>query len=290
MSRRAEVLPAFMSKQVVAARRFYLAERAGESRRPTVVCGGWERATRDYQIRRAGFRYSALEFVVGGRGSLRMGGRVHPLSRGVVFAYGPGVPHEITSDATEPLSKYFVDFGGAGAARAMTAAGIAPGVCHRVAAVEEVQAAFEHLLATGQRRTPTAAKIATLQGQILLLLVSEVRLPGGARTHRARRTFLRCRDYLERNFATLRTAEEAAAACRVAPAYLSRLFRRFAGEPAYRFLMRLKMDQAAALLEQQQLNVSETAEVFGMDPFHFSRVFKRVHGRPPLSFLQQDPS
>ena len=50
--------------------------------------------------------------------------------------------------------------------------------------------------------------------------------------------------------------------------------------------MRLKMNQAAAVLERQDLNVGETAELFGMDPFHFSRAFRRVHGRPPISFLQ----
>lgn len=103
----------------------------------------------------------------------------------------------------------------------------------------------------------------------------------------SRQTFLRRRDFLEQNFGALRTAEEAAAACGVAPAYLSRLFRRSTGQPAYRCLMRLKMNRAAALLERGALNVGETADAMGMDPFHFSRAFKRVHGRPPVSFLPQ---
>lgn len=279
-----------MSKQVAEARRFYLEAAASGRNAPVVVCGGWERTARDYEIRRAGFPYFALEFVAGGRGWLNLRGRRHPLSRGVVFAYGPGVAHTITADATERLSKYFVNFAGGGAEAAMREAGIAPGTCHAVAAVDEVQTAFEHLLEAGRRGTRTAARIAALQGRILLLLVSEVRLPSSARANRSRETFLRCRRHLEENFATIATAEEAAAACHVAPAYLSRLFRRFAGQPAYRFLMRLKMNHAATLLEQQALNVSETANAFGMDPFHFSRAFKRVHGRSPLSFLRSRAS
>lgn len=290
MPRRADALPSFMSKQVADSRRFYLGPRTGRSPGPAVVCGGWERTERDYEIRRDGFRYCALEFVVGGRGTLRMGGRAHALGRGVVFAYGPGVAHEIATDATDRLSKYFVDFAGPGAEAAMRAAGVPPGACFTVAASDELQAAFEHLIGAGRRGSPTAARIAALHGQILLLLVSEVRLGPGTREVRARRTFVRCRDHLEAHFASLRTAEEAAAACGVAPAYLSRLFRRFAGQPAYRFLMRLKMHHAAALLSRQQHNVSETAEALGMDPFHFSRVFKRVHGRSPLSFRERQES
>lgn len=286
MPRRVQELPKFMSKQVAEARRFYVEPAARERRGAVVVGGGWERTARDYAIRREGFRYWAVEFVVGGRGTLRMNGQTHALGRGVVFAYGPGVAHEITTDPEERLSKYFVDFTGKDAEAAMAAAGAAPGSCLEVAAVDEVQAAFEQLLSAGRRGTPTAAKIAALQGRILLLLLSEVRLPAGDAGNRARRTFLRCRDYLEQNFTQVRSAEEAAAACGVAPAYLSRIFRRFAGQPAYRFLMRLKMNQAAALLELQQANVSEVAEALGMDPFHFSRAFKRVHGIPPVAFLR----
>jgi AraC-like DNA-binding protein len=273
-----------MSTQVADARRFYLAATTVKAGTPAVVCGGWERSARDYRISRSDFRYFALEFVAAGRGALRMRKRAHSLSRGVVFAYGPGIPHEITTDSTNLLSKYFVDFAGPGAEAALKAAGVAPGTCHTVAAVEEVQAAFEHLIAAGRRGTPAAARIATLQGQILLLLLSEVRVPRGTRISRSRQTFLRCREFLEMKFATVRTAEQAAIACGVTPAYFCRLFRRFARQSAYQFLMRLKMNQAATLLERHALNVGETAEVFGMDPFHFSRAFKRVHGRPPIFF------
>ncbi len=286
MPRAPQVLPSFISQQVSDARRFYFEATPKGDRGPRVVCGGWERTERDYRIARSGFRYLGLEFVAGGRGMLHMRGRAYPLSRGVVFAYGPGIAHEITTDSTDRLSKYFVDFAGVRAKAAMKAAGIAPGTCHAVASADEVQAAFEHLLAAGRRGTPAAAQIAALQGQILLLLLAEERLPGGTRSAGSRQTFLRCRDFFETNFATIRTAEQAAVACGVAPAYLSRLFRRFTGQPAYRFLMRLRMNQAAALLERGALNVSETAEAMGMDPFHFSRAFKRVHGRPPVSFLQ----
>ena len=281
----AGALPSFMSKQVAAARRFYFEPPKKQPDRLAVVCGGWERSDRDYAIARPGFRYFGIEFVAGGRGTLKIRGREYPLGRGVVFAYGPGVEHEITTDAKDRLSKYFVDFCGVGAAAAMKTAGIGPGSCLTVASADAVETVFEHLLAAGRRGTSTAARIAALQAEILLCVITDVRLTRGTRSAQARQTFLRCRTLIEEQFATLRTAEEVAAACGVAPAYLSRLFRRFAHQPAYQFLIRMKMNEAAAILRRRALNVSETAEALGMDPFHFSRVFKRVHGRSPVSFL-----
>lgn len=217
---------------------------------------------------------------------LRMAGKSHALARGTVFAYGPGVAHTITTDPEDRLSKYFVNLSGRGAAAAMQAAGVVPGDCHAVAAVDEVQAAFEQLLFAGRRGTRTSAKIAALQGQILLLLVSEVRLPSSQRSNPALATYLRCQRYIEDRFLTLQTAEGIAAACHVAPAYLSRLFLRFAGQPPYRFLMRLKMHHAGTLLEEKRLIVREAADALGLDPFQFSRAFKRVHGLSPRAFVR----
>jgi len=279
-------LPPFMSLQVAEARRFYLPTFPKPGDGPCVVSGGWERCARDYKIRRSGFPYFTVEFVVGGRGTLHIGGRAHALVRGTVFAYGPRVAHTITTDPAHRLSKYFVNFFGRGAAAAMREAGIAAGACHAVAVADEVQAAFEHLLTAGRRGTQTAARVAALQGRILLLMVSEVRLPSGTHESQSLQTFRKCQNFLEENFASVNTAEEIAAACHVAPAYLSRLFRRFAGQPAYRFLMRLKMNHAATLLEQERLMVREVADAFAMDPFHFSRAFKRVHGLSPVAFLR----
>ncbi len=275
-----------MSREVVEARRFYLGLQRRRADEPCVVAGGWERSAPDYRIERGGFRYCTLEFVARGRGTLRIRGRNHALARGSVFTYGPGVAHAITPDPAEPLSKYFVNFAGPGAEAAMRASGVALGTCQTVTAADEVQAAFEQLLFAGRRGTRTAARIAALQGRILMLLVSEVRQPGTARANHALHSFLRCQRHLEDNFLRLQTAEELAAACHVAPAYLSRLFVRFAGQPPYRLLMRLKMHHAAGLLDGGQSLVREVADRLGLDAFQFSRAFKRVHGLSPQAFVQ----
>ncbi|HLP07758.1 MAG TPA: AraC family transcriptional regulator [Opitutaceae bacterium] len=286
MDQRGTKLPAYMSSQVAQARRFYLGRPKRSAGEPTVVSGGWERSAPDYRIERSGFPYYTLEFVARGRGTLRLRGHTHPLARGSVFAYGPGIEHTITTDAGERLAKYFVNLAGPGAEAALRASGVAPGSCQTVTAIDEVQAAYEQLLFVGRRGTKTSAKIAALQGRILLLLVSDVRQPGVARANHALHAFLRCREFLENHFLALQSAEAIAVACHVTPEYLSRLFVRFAGQPPYRLLMRLKMHHAASLLDEQHLLVREVADKLGMDPFQFSRAFKRVHGMSPLAFGQ----
>ncbi|PTY03249.1 AraC family transcriptional regulator [Opitutaceae bacterium EW11] len=278
--------PPLMSNQVADARRFYLDQRPKRNTGFAVVCGGWERCAADYEIRRQRYPYLTLEFVVGGKGTVALGGRTYALSRGAVFAYGPRMPHVIRTHPEDRLSKYFVNFCGTEVQGLMRTAGVAAGGCYAVESVDEVQAAFEHLLSAGRRGTGAAARIAALEGQILLLMLSEARLPEAARTQQAYQTFSRCRAYLENNYLSLRTAAEAAAACHVAPAYFSRLFARFSGQAPYQLLMRLKMNHAATLLQEGRWMVREIADGFGMDPFHFSRTFKRVHGLSPAGFLR----
>lgn len=50
--------------------------------------------------------------------------------------------------------------------------------------------------------------------------------------------------------------------------------------------MRLRMNQAAARLEESGRLVREIGDEFGMDPYHFPWVFKRVHCLSPEKFLK----
>jgi len=105
--------------------------------------------------------------------------------------------------------------------------------------------------------------------------------------HQAFQTFVRCRSFLDEHFLEVATAEEAAEACHLDPAYASRLFARFGHGSFYDYLLRRKMTWAADLLADGRLIVREAAEELGMNAFHFSRVFKRVHGISPSNFLQR---
>ncbi len=283
-------LPEYFSSQVRTARRFYLNLKPRTGGPLTVVSGGWERCSDDYRIARASFPYFGVEYVAGGAGTLRMGGREHALGRGTAYCYGPGVGHEIANAPGERLAKYFVDFAGKGSLRLLTECGLAPGQVRVVDQAEAVEKAFEDLVRAGLSTGDHAARITALHLEILLVTLSEHGAGTRSGDERARATFVRCRDTIEARFLELESVTAAAAACHVDAAYLCRLFARYSPASPYRFLQRLRMNHAAARLEDGGSLVREVSAGMGMDPFHFSRVFKRVHGLSPQAFLRRRTS
>jgi AraC-like DNA-binding protein len=278
--------PAFVSRQVTDARRFYLDLNPPPASTQSVVCGGWERCAPDYRIARNDFPYFCLEYVADGRGELVLGNESRPLHRGVVFAYGPGWPHSIVTDPEQTLSKYYVDFTGSASIRLLHENGMIPGSYLEAGDPERIEQAFSRLIEAGSHHSPNQARIVTLQLEILLLEIAGTRIASPAQGQ-SYQTFLRCRDCLDARYLELTTAEEVAAACHLDPAYLSRLFARYARESPYRYLLRKKMTHAADLLDGGRSIVREVASDLGMDPFHFSRVFKRVFGVSPSAFVHR---
>lgn len=279
--------PAFISREVNKARRFYLELNRNPRRLLCVAFGGWEQCAPHYQIKRDGFPYYLVEYVVGGEGQAMLNGHRHMLKRGSIFTYGPNCSHRLSSDPTKCLAKYFVGISGSRALALLKAHGLAPGTCRIAADPDEVQTAFEQLIVEGSRGTSDTAQLVALQMQVLLLKMNIKLEPLKPPPHQAFQTFKRCRTFLDEHFLEVATAEEAAEACHLDPAYASRLFARFGYGSFYDYLVRRKMTWAADRLADGHLIVREVADRLGMNAFHFSRVFKRVHGIPPSSFLQR---
>ena len=286
MDRNAAEPPSFVSRQVRQARRFYLNLNPPPGPKLTVVCGGWEHCSPDFRVDRADFPFLCVEFVAGGKGTVTLGGKERLLQRGSVFSYGPGCPHRIASDPDEPLLKYFLDFSGREGMALLRAAGLGPGDCRIAGEAEEVEEAFEQILASGRRSGPQAERILALKAEILLRTLAGS-VAAGVGREQSYQTFLKCRDCIETRFLEFATAAEVAAACHVHPAYLSRLFALHGHESPYHTLLRHRMRHAAALLDGGGRIVREVADELGLDPFHFSRVFKRVHGVSPAEFLKR---
>ena len=275
--------PAFISRQVTRARRFYLNLKAAPRPRLAVVCGGWEHCASDYAVDRPDFPFYSVEFVDGGRGQLELAGLRFDLSHGALFSYGPGVAHRIRSDPADRLRKYFVDFTGLEGKRLLTQIGLAPGTFSRTAA-PAMRDLFELLIRIGAGGA-AAGRPCALQLEVLLLCARGQKPAGPRNSTLAQTTFERCRQHLDLHFLTLATVLEAAEASGVDPAYLCRLFQRFARQSPYQYLTRLKMNWAADRLHDGRRLVREVADQLGIDPFQFSRTFKRIHGVAPSVFL-----
>lgn len=94
------------------------------------------------------------------------------------------------------------------------------------------------------------------------------------------------RDYIQRHYAEHLSLDAIAAALKVSPYYLSRVFRQESKFTLFAFLNEVRMQKARILLSDGRKNAAETAYAVGFDdPHYFSKVFQRHHGCPPTDFI-----
>lgn len=94
------------------------------------------------------------------------------------------------------------------------------------------------------------------------------------------------RDYIQRHYAEHLSLDAIAAALKVSPYYLSRVFRQESKFTLFAFLNEVRMQKARILLSDGRKNAAETAYAVGFDdPHYFSKVFQRHHGCPPSDFI-----
>jgi AraC-like DNA-binding protein len=79
--------------------------------------------------------------------------------------------------------------------------------------------------------------------------------------------------------------EQLAARTGFSPQHINRVFRRTLGVTPLRYLTRVRMERAAALLIHSELTVHAVARRVGYDdPYYFSRVFKQCYGCSPSKY------
>ena len=279
--------PAYFSPQVSAARRFYLNLSPPKKTALSVVSGGCEHCTPDYEIHRPTFPFYSIEYVLRGRGSLKLQERGYDLQPGCIFSYGPNVRQDITADVADPPVKYFVDFTGLKSKDILRCCNLSPGSAAQIFPPNEIHNIFDELISSGQRGGRQNAELCAKLLGCLVLKIAGARAPLAGPEALSFTTYQQCREHIETHFQRLKSLRQAAQECHVDSAYLCRLFQRYDHQSPYQFLMRLKMSLAAEWLQQPGALVKQVAERAGFsDQFHFSRAFKSVLGVAPDTFRQ----
>jgi AraC-like DNA-binding protein len=273
--------PSYFSTQISDARRFYLNLNPGSKRALEVVSGGLEHCRPDYEIKRSTFPYPTIEFVARGAGHLLLSGRSWELTPGTVFVYGPRIPHQITTDPRNALTKYFVVASGEQTVDLLHEWQLDPGCVVRTAHPEQVQQIFDDLIRHGLGDRAARARVCAWVLQYLILKIGDSVVSSGATMSDAYATYERCRCFIEDNFGRVSTLQEVGAACHVDLAYMCRLFQRFGRESPFQYLQHLRMSRAAEMLHAGRL-VKDVADELGFsEPCNFSRAFQRFFGLPP---------
>lgn len=276
-----------LSQQVTGARYFFLNLAPRRSEPLALVMGGREHCNPDYAIMRRDFPFYVLEYVVSGRGTVKLDKTQHALGPGMVFVYAPTTRCEIRTDSADPMVKYFLALAGSDVAKRLKRCGVPSGRARQLAAHAEVTSVLEDLVREGQRSGALARRIGAALFELLLLKIEDTATLAPHSSEPAREAFLRCKALIDTDAERLSTLEEIAAATGVEASSVCRWFRRYQGTSPYQYLLRRKMNIAAEHLVENGGLVKEAAQRVGFaDPYHFSRAFKSVHGVAPRALLR----
>jgi AraC-like DNA-binding protein len=274
--------PQYFSRQVSEARRFHLRLSPGASRSLQVLSGGWELCRADYLIRRNGFPHPVVEFLAHGAGRLTVGRRRFALTPGTVFLYGPHTHYEMRTDPRFLMRKYFVIFSGREAGELFRECQLREGGVFHVVQPEQIQQIFDDLIDHGLGDYPDRDRLCGVVLHYLVMKISALAVPHGQGASRSYATYERCRQFIQQHYREQHSIQDVARSCRLDPAYLCRLFRRFGRQSPFEYLQHLRMSHAADRIQNSGKMVKEVAaELKFSDPFHFSRAFRKFYGVPP---------
>jgi hypothetical protein len=139
-----------------------------------VLCGGYEECDADYVIQRDAFPFLTLEFVLAGKGRVRLGDREAAMAPGMTFTYGPGTLHEIVADPSDPPRKYFVNFAGRSATALLRDCNLTPGSISVVAGSATLEHLFDSLIEHGARGSRVAGELCDALFKYVLLRISSI--------------------------------------------------------------------------------------------------------------------
>lgn len=91
--------------------------------------------------------------------------------------------------------------------------------------------------------------------------------------------------YVDKNFCEALTLSELAEKFHVEASYFSKLFRQESGENFIPYITKKKMEHAIALMEKEELNLTEISFLVGYEDYgYFNRVFRKYKGCSPKDY------
>lgn len=226
-----------------------------------------------------------LFLVLEGRGEHRSGGRRWDLRPGAVMRQRVGRDFATRSEPEAPLEFLVVALSGCKAAGFVdeTLGGPA-GVLYPHNA-EEIRRVMEDMFDSAKAGSRVSIDLCRQYVPVLLLTIRKgLESSGWSRGVRFQH-FQRGKVFLDTHFTRLQSAYEAAEALGLSHGYFCRLFREMARVSPHQYLLRLKLNFAARLLQTTPVTLEALADqLCYANPFVFSRAFKKHYGVAPREY------
>lgn len=220
-----------------------------------------------------------VHFVVSGGCTVTAGRNTWRLGAGSLVWIRPRTPIALRADHQQTVVHRFLLSG-----EPATDACLGPAMW--VERAWELRNTFE--LLTEETQSALAYRDERVRGLLLVLFTSlfrraEPRADSGLLSSSARYAL---EEYVDRNITERPRAADLAQVAGLSPDYFTRVFRRTFGVPPREWVVRRRIQRAAALLDQgDNRSVAQVAAALGYtDSFLFSRQFKAVMGLAPQSY------
>ena len=236
----------------------------------------WGPAVRDHYL---------IHCIVSGHGTFTTLGKKYDLSAGDGFVVVPDRIVSYAADRVDPWEYCWVGFNGADAKRLMEQTGLLDQMPVFHSADGKLVTLLQNICNLSGSDSGSEAR---MESALLMFLAELMDLFGHSSEPRENGYdyVQKAIKFIDYNYSMNISISDVAASAGISRSHLYRLFIRNVSMPPNEYLVRYRVNKAAALLETGRLTVGEAAYSTGFaDQLYFSRVFKKYMGMPPSRYL-----
>lgn len=230
-----------------------------------------------------------LQYICGGRGSIRIGRRLYEVEQGDVLVYNQGKLHDESADPKEGLRFYNCGVKGLSLPNLpdnfLIAKDVSPRI-HAGTAAPMVENLFRLLYTEVNENLPRNGEIThTVLMALIEILLYQLPHERQQPAREKDQLLIACKDYIDGHFMEELTVEALAERSHMSVSGFAHQFKKFFGFPPIQYIIRRRIGEAQTLLMTSDLSITEVSVRVGYDNIsYFNNQFKRFAGMSPQNY------
>ncbi|MFC4101393.1 AraC family transcriptional regulator [Paenibacillus xanthanilyticus] len=230
-----------------------------------------------------------VHYVHRGRGQVHSNGQTHTLEAGSGFLIMPGKLIHYEADPYDPWTYTWMGFNGLEAHGLIARTGLSDAKpVFRASDASYMERFHDECLSVADQRGADL-RYQSILYRFLAELVNAAEDAPDARPAASKESYIRqAVEWISHHYSQRIAVEDIARRIGLNRTYLSSLFQAHLGMSLQGYLLHVRMKQAAELLRQPELSISDVSRSVGyLDPFLFSKMFKKTVGSSPSVYRKQ---